>query len=244
MSGSSVSSSVQRPQPVGGDHACRSPAPRGWTGSGRRCSGRPRRRARGSVSAGSSHVPSLHGMVSVTATLVRGLARGRVDGHGHSLLYRQGNRKQVPLLRLALARWRPPCADTMPAGDGQPEPRRRAAGPDDAGGRRRAARVGSNASVPRASRPAGPSPSSATCTVTVPGPSAAAVTTTLVPGGLWPSALPSRFTNTCSSRSWSAQTAGSPVAPQADPLTVAAPRPGGSTATAASRTSGMSHQSC
>ena len=103
------------------------------------------------------------------------------------------------------------------------------------GSRPRAASV-----TARASSGGSPSPSSATRTVTWSWPAAWAVTTTRVCGGLWVRALPSRFTKTCSSRSWSAQIAGSPGAALTSTSEAAS---GGSTAMAASSTSGMSHQS-
>src|SRR3984957_11823439 len=103
------------------------------------------------------------------------------------------------------------------------------------GSRPRAASV-----TARASSGGNPSPSSATRTLTWSGPAAWAVTTTLVCGGLCVSALPTRFTKTCSSRSWSAQIAGSPGVALTSTSEAAS---GGSTAMAASSTSGMSHQS-
>jgi len=69
---------------------------------------------------------------------------------------------------------------------------------------------------------------------------ACAVTCTRVPGGLWPNALFSKFTNTCSSRSWSAHTTGRLVS-QFSVTSLACS--GGRQATAASITSRMSHQS-
>ena len=85
-----------------------------------------------------------------------------------------------------------------------------------------------------------PAPSSWTLTAIPLGPAAAAMMLTRVPGGLWPSALSSRFTKTCSRRSWSAHTTGREGSQLT--LTMAAPA-GGRHATAASRTKGMSHQS-
>ena len=69
---------------------------------------------------------------------------------------------------------------------------------------------------------------------------ASAVTCTRVPGGLWPNALFSRFTKTCSIRSWSAHTTGRLVS-QFSVTSLACS--GGRQAIAASITSRMSHQS-
>ena len=100
----------------------------------------------------------------------------------------------------------------------------------------RGRRAGSNGAA--ASSGGRPRPSSSTLITTSAGP-ASALTCTRVPGGLWPNALFSRFTKTCSIRSWSAHTTGRLVSQ----VSVTSGGSGGRQAIAASITSRMSHQS-
>ena len=169
--------------------SCRSRARRGSSGSGRRCWGRPRRSGCCVRARRLRHRPDRRSSAKLVARATpSSWSTGRRTSKRvprvaarRARSCRRGRRR----CRLAIDRPRPAPAVGPRRGGAAPNERR-----GDVGGRRRCRRRSRDDHLARGARRA---PRRAT----------------RVPGGLWRNAFSSRFTKTCSRRSWSAQTTGS-----------------------------------